>query len=393
MKMIENYTVRLIVLCTAIICILSSGCTINTSEIPLSSQPQVVSRPVNEPAWPPHSIHWDYSKVKYELTTNAVYGSTEDFKQWQKDPKKSIISDAESVVKPTRATFQSTTTRKESNAIVEELTYKIRNPFVSGSIDYTVAVWKPKNSNGYEFPIVAFDGHGDCDGDCIGIPPKRIFEKDGFGHKLVDLGYTVIGFPTAIHKPFQTLGRNIDYPIIWAGLAKSVLDTGTIFEKANHPYIALGNAIGGLTALSLSIIDSRSLATITNGAFFPLELTRRDYRIKGHPFCHDFRRFYTYTTIYSLLFPRPLMIQVGVHDGLWLGNGSVPPSSWFSGLKRGATVDETLGARMILETLWQKGGGLFDFNEHSQGHEDLQPTLVDEFLNSATISQILTPGE
>lgn len=144
--------------------------------------------------------------------------------------------------------------------------------------------------------------------------------------------------------------------------------------------MAVGSAIGGLTALSLAVIDNRAAATVTNSSFFPLELTRREYRIKDHAFCHDYRAFNTYTSVYALLAPRPLMVQMGRKDALWLGHGPAEASSWFSGMKRGATVDETLGAAYVLERLWRTQGAPFELVVHPGEHETVDVARVDAFL-------------
>jgi hypothetical protein len=337
-----------------------------------------------EDQWPPAEITWDYAQIIYDLTHEAVYGNADDLKKWQEEPKASIQADAEFLIQRIDASLEDQATRTTQNAEVKELTFTLSSPLLAAKLSYSIEIWTPNRSNRSSFPIVAFDGHGDCGGtDCTGDAPKRMFAEDGFARQLVDLGYTVIGFPTAIHEPFEELAKDMDYPTVWAALAKVVLDTDTVIEDNDSSYAVVGNAIGGLTALSLSIIDPNSLATVTNGAFFPLELTRRDYRIKDHPFCHDFRNFYSYTAVYALLAPRPLMIQMGVDDSLWLGHGPVPASDWFSGLKRGATADETLGAVMLLETIWQQRGETsFEFSQHNKGHEDMQFDLIDNFLSS-----------
>jgi hypothetical protein len=328
-----------------------------------------------------YAFDWDYSSFKYELTQAAVTGERKDFLSWSIQPKKSIQTAAFRAVKGSSVTLVKTLERKSNTEIKTEMTFKFHGVADSDAdLFYTVMLVIPLKKNGSTFPVVAFDGHGDCGGECSGNAPERMFRPQGFANRLVEMGYSVVGFPTAMHKPFISKSKKIDFPVIWASLAWEVLKYHKIWPQSEQRYIAIGNAIGGLTALALSVIDQNSVATIVNGSFFPLELTRREYRIKNHPFCHDFREFNTYTTIYALIVPRPLMIQVGAKDGLWLGNGAVPPSDWFSGIKRGATVDETLGASFVLERIWRKFNAPYELVVHGGGHEDFEPNLINKFI-------------
>ncbi len=327
-----------------------------------------------------NAFDWDYSSFRYELTNKAVSGSKADFLDWTKSPRESFTELAGRAVENGNFSLIKRVERDGDVARFTELTFRIEGVADSTALTYAVVVAVPKRRSGNVIPIVAFDGHGDCGGECNGDAPKRMFSRSGFATELLKAGYTVFAFPTAMHKPFEGKSKNFDYPLIWASLANEVLKDPYFFPRKDKRYIAVGSAVGGLTALTLGIIDSRASAVVVNGSFFPLELTRREYRIKDHPFCHDFRMFNTYTGVYALLAPKPLMIQVGQKDALWLGNGAVPASSWFSGMKRGATVDETLGASLVLGKRWEKFGAPYQLAVHEGGHEEFDAALIDEFI-------------
>jgi hypothetical protein len=330
------------------------------------------------------AFDWDYSSFRYELTNKAVTGSRADFGDWAKAPRESFVEQAARVVEGGRVSLVKTVERDGDVARLTELTFRIEGVADSGALSYVVVVAVPKSRNGRSIPIVAFDGHGDCGGECSGDAPRRMFSPSGFANHLLKSGYTVLGFPTAMHKPFEAKAKRYDYPLIWASLANEVLRHPYFFAGKDKRYIAVGSAIGGLTALTLGIIDPRVSAVVVNGSFFPLELTRREYRIKDHPFCHDFRMFNTYTGVYALLAPKPLMIQVGQKDALWLGNGAVPASSWFSGMRRGATVDETLGASLVLGKIWEKFATPYQLLIHEGGHEEFDSAQVDGFIRKVS---------
>jgi hypothetical protein len=215
-----------------------------------------------------------------------------------------------------------------------------------------------------------------------------MFKSGGFARDLVRRGWTVIGIPTAIHQPLEKISLSYDYPLIWSVLARLVLKEAIPPSHAHQGVIYLGNAIGGITAATTSIIDSRAVATVTNGAFFPLDFTRHNYRIKDHSLCHDMREFASYVPFYALTYPLPLMIQVGDDDGLWMGHGPVKPSNWFSGLPRGATSDETVGAGLLLQRLWAKDGAQFSLDIHQGAHEDFDASRADAFLRSSVLRSV-----
>ena len=137
--------------------------------------------------------------------------------------------------------------------------------------------------------------------------------------------------------------------------------------KATRCYI-IGLAAGGLTGVSLALANRQIAGLVSSGAFFPLDLTRRDYRIKGHPFCHDFRHFGSYLPVYALALDRPLQIQMGKGDGLWAGNVNTP-SKVYSGLRRSVLTEEIIGPVFILERLSEFLRNKIKFVLCNNGHE------------------------
>lgn len=332
-------------------------------------------------AW---AFDWDYSAFRFDLTETAVLGSARDVTQWQEAPRQHFREQAAAVGGgPARLVSWTVTT--DGGATRKEAVVRFPGVTDSGAdLDYHVVLLAPsKPRGGPRWPVVALDGHGDVNGEGSGRAPKRMFTPGGFAHRLVEQGYTVIGIPTAVHKPFGQMAARVDYTVIWARLARDALAILRPQLPGSGRYYLAGNAIGGLTALSLAIIDDGALALFVNGAFFPLELTRREYRVKDHPLCHDYRAFNTYTAVYALLAPRPLMITMGRQDALWLGHRSAPASDWFSGMKRGATVDETLGSFLVLKHIWRKFRAPIRLDVHPGQHEDIDSTAAGNFFRYA----------
>ncbi len=365
------------------------GCSIKNREV-TSSQPETVDK--LQVRWKP-DFSYSYAPDQIDLSSKAIFGTAGDLLQWQKVPLQRLRDQAAEIQRDFRVRFASRETRRNDLATVVNDTYIVESAKLPTPLTYTISRWTPRKNALAGPVIVAFDGHGDCGGECTGKPPERMFQRDGFGRHLVQNGWTVIGVPTAIHKPLTKFNATHDFPLIWAALATLVLkhsDTSSSSSSSSSSpkdVIYLGNAIGGLTAAAASIIDPRTLATVTNGAFFPLDFTRHHYRIKDHALCHDMRDFASFVPFYALLYPVPLMLQVGEEDGLWMGHGPVKSSEWFSGLPRGATSDETVGAALLLQRLWTRTGKGFSLAVHPGGHEELDATRADQFLKPLVTGQ------
>lgn len=322
-----------------------------------------------------------YAPDQVDLSAKAIFGTSGDLVNWQKLPTQRLRQQASEIQKNFRIRLASRKQLRNELSLITNDTYIVESNVLSSPLAYTITRWTPLHKAMPGPVIVAFDGHGDCGGECSGKAPERMFKPGGFGRDLVQRGWTVIGFPTAIHKPLSSLNRTYDFPLIWAALATQVFHHAKASSPSDHEHVIyLGNAIGGLTAAAASIIDPHTTATVTNGAFFPLDFTRTHYRIKDHSLCHDMREFASYVPFYALIYPLPLMIQVGEEDGLWLGHGPVEPSGWYSGLPRGATSDETVGAALLLQRLWTRTGKTFSLDVHPGGHEDLDALRADKFL-------------
>lgn len=327
--------------------------------------------------WKP-DYSYNYAPVQYDLSSKAIFGSDQDLQSWQKIPRARLQKQILEIQSSLRVRLSSTRTSRNDIANVDELTYEIVSDKLSRPLLVTISRWTPLRNSLSSPVIVALSGHEDCGAECSGRSPKHMVGNKGYAQTLVQRGWTVVGASTAIHKPLASYSPTYDYPLIWAALTTLLLEKAI---PAGKPIVYLGNSVGGITAVVASIVDRRAVATVTNGAFFPLAFTRQSYRIKDHPLCHDMREFASYVSLYALLSPLPLMIQVGEQDSLWMGLGPVKPNDWFSGLPRGSTSDETVGAAFLLQRLWVRAGAPFALAvRHGGAHEDLDAARVDSFL-------------
>src|SRR5581483_7543435 len=303
------------------------------------------------------AFDWDYKDAKFDLTASSILGERSEFENWRQAPLTYLREQFAHAIETAPVVIGTGRTIKRNGFSIEHIDLLFANVAESGAdLHYSVAVATPDAPNAELPTLIAINGHGEVGGEGHGQAPTTLFDDNGYGAYLARKGFTVIAFPNTIHGPFAELSRTVDYSIIWARLADMALTKIKPQLNSKPEYIGLGNAAGGLTTVVLTIMRPDIKAMAANGAFFSLEHTRREYRIFTHPFCHDFRAFFSYSAVYALLAPKPLLIEEGKHDGLWLGYGPGHPESWFSGTKRGAISDETIGAFLELKQIWAKYG-------------------------------------
>ena len=326
------------------------------------------------------AFDWDYSNVKYDLTMDAVFGSKVDFQKWTAEPRQYLKEkfDSAITIEPQIVRIDPPVARDGYTLTDVEMLF----PGVEkDGKDLQFVLMIARSDHPRSAPtVIAMNGHGEVGGEGHGQAPDGLFKPGAHGDKLAKDGFTIVAIPDAIHEPFSELAKTVDYPIIWARLADRALTKIVPLLPPNQKFVALGNAIGGLSTLVLTIMRDDIIALATNGAFFSLEQTRREYRIYVHPFCHDFRAFFTYSAVYALVAPKPLLLEEGKNDGLWLGAPPAPANDWFSGTKRGPISDETLGAFLQLKQIWSKFGSQISLDVHDGGHEDVDSATFEAFL-------------
>ncbi|MFS8147115.1 hypothetical protein [Rhizobium sp. BR 249] len=340
-------------------------------------------------ATPGYAFDWDYSHVKYDLTTDAVLGSAQDFQAWTSEPRKYLKEKFEAAITIEPQVVAVGKPRAMVGYTLTDVDLLFPAVEKNGSDLHMVLLLARPNRPKDGPAIVAMNGHGEVGGEGHGQAPEGLFKPGAQGDKLARDGFTVIGIPDAIHEPFSELAKTVDYPVIWARLADRSLDKIKPMLPEGQKFIALGNAVGGLSSLVLTAMRDDVIALANNGAFFSLEQTRREYRIYTHPFCHDFRAFFTYTAVYALIAPKPLLIEEGKTDALWLGAPQqLKPNDWFSGTKRGPISDEIIGAYLQLKQIWSKFDAPIALDIHDGGHEDFDIPAFKSFVGQLQATHI-----
>jgi hypothetical protein len=332
-----------------------------------------------------NAFDWDYSDAKFDLTADAVLGDQHAFEKWRAEPLAYIKEYFDKVITVDPKVIKYDEPFKRNGyalTAVEMIFPGIQRD--GGDLHYVALIARPEKQQ-HEVAIIAINGHGEVGGEGHGQAPLSMFRDGAHGDYLARAGYVVIAFPNTIHESLSHLAKKTDYSIIWARLADKALDAIKPSLPGTQQFVGLGNAAGGLTSLVLAIMRPDIKGLATNGAFFSLEQTRREYRILVHPFCHDFRAFFSYSAVYALLAPKPLLVEMGAKDGLWLGAGPSLGQSWFSGTKRGAISDETIGAFLQLKQIWDRSSAVISLDIHHNGHEDVDAGAVDRFAKALDV--------
>ncbi|MGM5050283.1 hypothetical protein AB8A20_15530 [Tardiphaga sp. 604_B6_N1_1] len=331
---------------------------------------------------PAGAFDWDYKDAQFDLTAPAVMGDAAAFESWRKEPLGYLKARFEASVKSDPMMQDSKEFSRRDGYTLMIISFIFPRLTVDGDdLLYEALIAKPDQPRPAP-TIIAINGHGEVGGEGHGQAPITMFNEGAQGDVLAKAGYTIVAFPNTIHALLAHLAKETDYSIIWARLADKALDKIIPSLPTTRGFVALGNAAGGLTSLVLTIMRADIMALASNGAFFSLEHTRREYRIPSHPFCHDFRAFFSYTPLYALAAPKPLLLEMGQRDGLWLGAGPATPLSWFSGTKRSAISDETLGSFLQLKEIWRKLNAPISLFLHTNGHEDLDVAAAIRFIDA-----------
>lgn len=220
--------------------------------------------------------------------------------------------------------------------------------------------------------VIAIHGH---EYGPYGKQPIGLFADNAWPLLLVKAGYIVWTPNSMYHEGFDVAAQAHGYIPLWTKIVSQGLDYVGMHFFARLPhmgYAALGLSSGGHIAFSLMAYRSDIRAGIFAGADQSLGFLREQYVIKGHPDCWEIPGIASYTTIWSLLAPRPVQFQMGERDEFFPdGKPFSPVAPSFKGTKRDQTTDEIAGQYLILRELWKRHGAASNINyhKHNGGHE------------------------
>jgi hypothetical protein len=332
---------------------------------------------------PEHRFKIDSSYTYCDNLIDIPYGvlaGTIDFKEWCTETKKKqqAISDSIPLSKPSSLDIVKEYDNVFGRMKEYRLTWQNDSPLYRSVFGGTIAL--PKDFDETKPLIVFIHGHGMVR-NFSGEHRSDLFTVDDLANQVLKRGYVVWAPDNVIHDQLMPLFRLHDFSDMWAKIINQSWPIVKAILPTNQKRYVMGLAAGGATGLSMIQTNAEIDGLITSGIFFPLDLARRDYRLKNHPFCFDFRKYISFLPLYAMALDRPLHIQMGRQDGLWIGNINMPSES-YSGLKRPVMTEETMGAIFILKQLSNIAGQIFSFKLSEKGHQGLDFNSAFEFINS-----------
>lgn len=322
---------------------------------------------------------YTYRENLIDIPFNIVLGD-EDFVTWQNEAKKrhqQFINEIP-ITKP--HSFEYVKEYENQYGYMKEykLVYDKENPLFNSVYGGTIA--KSKNYDPEKPLIIFIHGHGMVQG-FAGEHRKDLFDVEHLTNQILKRGYSLWAPDNVYHDELEELFINgHNYSDMWAKVISQSFDLlKNEFPKTENIYL-IGLAGGGTTGLSLLMDDIPKIkGSVICGVFFPLDLTRRDYRIKNHQFCHDFIQYGSYLPLYVMALSKPLQIQEGKEDSLWAGNKNEPNAN-YSGLKRPVLTEESLGPLFILEKINTRIKQSFEFHLTEHGHVTMDFEKAFDFI-------------
>lgn len=332
----------------------------------------------NPALWSKIDDCYTFMENMIDLPLNVALG-TADFKQWQAQAceRQREICERIPLSKPVGFDF----IKEYDNAYGHMKEYRLAwnpdNPLHGSAIGGTLAM--PKDYNGRKPLIVFIHGHGMVR-NYAGEYRSDLFAIEDLANEIIKRGYPLWAPDNVYHDELLPMFAEHDYPDMWAKVSLQSWELLRPHLPATRRRYAIGLAGGACTALSLALNDASVDGLVAAGAFYPLDLLRRDYRLKGHPLCIDFRHYTSNLPLYAMALGRPLMIQQGRDDGLLAGHPNPPRDGWYSGLKRPVLTEESVGPMLILESLAKRSGQSYSFKLTNVGHERMDFAAAFEFI-------------
>lgn len=218
--------------------------------------------------------------------------------------------------------------------------------------------------------VIAIHGH---ELSPWGQYPTGLFKKK-WAWDFVKKGYVVWAPVSMYHEEIKTIADSKGYLASWVKIVSSGIDYGQnfIWKKPRAGYAAIGLSSGGTIGFSLMAYRSDVLIGVFAGADPDLDFLRREYRIKNHPNCWDVKDISSYTTIQSLIAPRPVQFQLGEKDPFFPDRTPFQKQGdWFLGTSRDVLSTEVGGNALILESIYKmfNKSENFSYLIHKAGHE------------------------
>lgn len=245
---------------------------------------------------------------------------------------------------------------------------RIDFPFPSGpTIQTLLAV--PDTVDPNKPLIVAISGHEVP----VGVAPDTIFQPGGWGDKWAQAGYVVYAPSNCWYSQLGVFSNGVvgtnDYVAVWIKMHTRLWTAVQGYLPSYTGKIATGLSTGALTAAWWAAIDPSFTQGVYAGHHVTLEFLRENYRISGNPNSWDIKGALSFTGLFALTSPRPMMIQEGQLDSFYPDLVADPAQQpYFPGLPRPPSMDEFVGVSLMYEKIWARAGADYQMYIHSGGH-------------------------
>lgn len=175
---------------------------------------------------------------------------------------------------------------------------------------------------------IAIHGHSSAPQKVVGLEPRDYTRV--FGKKLAESGYAVYApyvmnlshLNTNIHALGMLYSMNTKYSIDIQKLLSVVDFIKCHSEYSQIPLIVYGVSYGGRLSLILGAIDDRVDIVVSSGSMKPnrqfleahYSLGNNIYWANQVIFNHPFHVFFRYSDFAKMIFPKPLIIEIGAFD-------------------------------------------------------------------------------
>lgn len=318
---------------------------------------------------------WPHPATVYDISWDAVMGTRQQFEDWA-TPFRAMMAKKVAVVGIGAASPIVT------GPVVDKGTYLLKAyavPFPKGPT-FNLFVAVPKSIDQAKPLIVGLSGHEAQ----IGEAPNVIFANGGWGDKWAKAGYAVYAPANMFYYQLGVfsdgrLGVYNDYHAVNVRAQQRLWERVSPILPAYTGRVITGLSAGCETGAWWSAIepDMFDIATFS-GHMVDLDWLRENYRLRSplpfaiggeYPKSWSINGILSFTSLFALLSPKPLQMQLGRLDGFFPRLNKAPANAAFPGEPRPPIVDDVMALHASLKQIWQTAGGVYELDIHEGGHE------------------------
>lgn len=217
----------------------------------------------------------------------------------------------------------------------------------------------------------------------VGEAPNPIFNAGGWGEKWAQAGHVVYAPANMFYPQLYVFSNGAagthDWHAVNVRMQQRLWErVAPILPTYTDRWIT-GLSAGCETGAWWSAIEPALFeGAIFAGHTVDLDWLRENHRMKSslpwavggrYPSSWSISGVLSFTSLFALLSPDPLMMQLGREDSFFPRLNRPPANASFPGFPRPAITDDVLGQHFSLKQIWETAGGVYDLYLHDGGHE------------------------